>query len=82
MAGDGAEGLVDRSGDIKSRLDLWPNPSSGLDVVDETHEGVAMDQNGNLYVDSEDGAGPIPDFQRQAIFRSLKLSLLIWSSGE
>src|SRR3984957_11338380 len=54
----GAIELVDRSGDIKSRLDLWPNPSSGLDVVDETHEGVAMDQYGNLYVDSEDGAGP------------------------
>jgi uncharacterized protein YjiK len=54
----GAIELVDRSGDIKSRLDLWPNPSSGLDVVDETHEGVAMDQFGNLYVDSEDGAGP------------------------
>jgi uncharacterized protein YjiK len=54
----GAIELVDRSGDIKSRLDLLPNPSSGLDVVDETHEGVAMDQNGNLYVDSEDGAGP------------------------
>jgi uncharacterized protein YjiK len=50
--------LVNRSGAIKSRLDLFPNPSSGLDVVDETHEGVAMDQNGNLYVDSEDGAGP------------------------
>ncbi len=54
----GAIELVDRSGDIKSRLDLLPNPSSGLDVVDETHEGVAMDQFGNLYVDSEDGAGP------------------------
>ena len=54
----GAIELIDRNGDIKSRLDLWPNPSSGLDVVDETHEGVAMDQLGNLYVDSEDGAGP------------------------
>ncbi len=53
----GAIELVDRSGNIKSRLDLLPNPSSGLDVVDETHEGVAMDQFGNLYVDSEDGAG-------------------------
>jgi uncharacterized protein YjiK len=50
--------LVNRSGAIKSRLDLLPNPSSGLNVVDETHEGVAMDQFGNLYVDSEDGAGP------------------------
>jgi uncharacterized protein YjiK len=54
----GAIELVSRSGAIKSRLDVFPNPSSGLDVVDETHEGVAMDQFGNLYVDSEDGAGP------------------------
>jgi uncharacterized protein YjiK len=49
---------INRSGAILSRLDLFPNPSSGLDVVDETHEGVTMDNDGNLYVDSEDGAGP------------------------
>jgi uncharacterized protein YjiK len=49
---------ITRSGAIRSRLDLFPNPSSGLDVVDETHEGVTMDNDGNLYVDSEDGAGP------------------------
>src|SRR6202000_1335723 len=49
--------LVDRSGNVKSRLDLWPNPASGSNVVDETHEGVAMDEDGNLYVVSEDGAG-------------------------
>jgi uncharacterized protein YjiK len=50
--------LINRSGVIQSHLDLLANPASGLNVVDETHEGVAMDQNGNLYVDSEDGAGP------------------------
>lgn len=49
---------LDRSGNIKSRLDLFPNPASGLDVIDETHEGVTMDNDGNLYVVSEDGAGP------------------------
>jgi uncharacterized protein YjiK len=49
---------LNRAGGIVGRLDLFPNPSSGLDVVDETHEGVAMDNDGNLYVDSEDGAGP------------------------
>ena len=49
---------LDRAGNIVGRLDLFPNPDSGLDVIDETHEGVAMDDNGNLYVDSEDGAGP------------------------
>jgi len=49
---------LDRNGTILSRLDLFPNPSSGLDVVDETHEGVTMDNDGNLYVVSEDGAGP------------------------
>src|SRR5215471_9281569 len=31
---------------------------------------------------SDGGAGPISGFQRQATFRSLKLSLSIWSSGE
>jgi hypothetical protein len=31
---------------------------------------------------SDDGAGPIAGFQRQASFKSLKLSLVIWSSGE
>ena len=49
---------LDRAGNIVGRLDLFPNPDSGLDVIDETHEGVAMDHDGNVYVDSEDGAGP------------------------
>ena len=48
----------DRPGIIVGRLDLFPNPNSGLDVIDETHEGVAMDNDANLYVVSEDGAGP------------------------
>jgi hypothetical protein len=30
----------------------------------------------------DDGAGPIAGFHRQTIFKSLKLSLVIWSSSE
>jgi uncharacterized protein YjiK len=47
---------VDRSGNVESSLTI-EDPNSPISVADETHEGVTMDRDGNLYTVSEDGGG-------------------------
>lgn len=49
---------VDRSGNVESRLDI-EDPGSPISVADETHEGVTMDRDGNIYTVSEDGGGDV-----------------------
>jgi uncharacterized protein YjiK/predicted extracellular nuclease len=46
---------VDRQGNILSTLTIVGDP--GNDAIQQQHEGVAMDREGNLYVVSENGGG-------------------------
>ena len=47
---------IDRSGNVESSLTI-SDPTSGLSVPDETHEGVTMDRDGYLYTVNENGGG-------------------------
>jgi uncharacterized protein YjiK/phosphodiesterase/alkaline phosphatase D-like protein len=48
---------IDRSGTISSSLTIVSDPDNPLSVADQTHEGLTMDRDGNLYVVSENGGG-------------------------
>ncbi len=48
---------IDRSGVISSTLTIVSDPGNPLSVAEQTHEGLAMDRDGNLYVVSENGGG-------------------------
>jgi uncharacterized protein YjiK len=48
---------VDRSGTVFSRLTIVADPDNPLPVPAQTHEGLTMDRDGNLYVVSENGGG-------------------------
>lgn len=50
---------VDRAGNIASTLTLVSDPGNPLSIADQTHEGLTMDRDGNLYVVSENGGGDI-----------------------
>jgi uncharacterized protein YjiK/Ca2+-binding RTX toxin-like protein len=50
---------VDRNGTVFSSLTINPAATDKLSVVDQQHEGVTMDNNGFLYVTSENGGGDI-----------------------
>ncbi|MBO0859517.1 MAG: alkaline phosphatase D family protein [Chloracidobacterium sp.] len=48
---------IDRSGTIYSTLTIVSDPGNPLSVAEQTHEGLTMDRDGNLYVVSENGGG-------------------------
>jgi uncharacterized protein YjiK/2',3'-cyclic-nucleotide 2'-phosphodiesterase (5'-nucleotidase family) len=48
---------VDRNGNVIGTLVIQNDPGNLLSVVDQQHEGVTMDDAGNLYVVSENGGG-------------------------
>ena len=48
---------IDRSGNVSSTLTIVSDPGNPLSVAGQTHEGVTMDRDGNLYVVSENGGG-------------------------
>ena len=50
---------IDRSGNIYSSLTIVSDPGNPLSIVDQQHEGLTMDNNGFLYVVSENGGGDI-----------------------
>jgi uncharacterized protein YjiK len=50
---------IDRSGQVSSSLTIVGDADNPLSVPEQTHEGVTMDDAGNLYVVSEDGGGDI-----------------------
>ena len=54
---DGRIVEVTRSGEVVSTLTIRTDLGNKLSVADQQHEGVAMDDAGNLYVVSENGGG-------------------------
>jgi uncharacterized protein YjiK len=50
---------IDRNGTVFSSLTITAAPTDKLSVVDQQHEGVTLDNNGFLYVTSENGGGDI-----------------------
>jgi uncharacterized protein YjiK len=48
---------VDRSGNILSTLTLVSDPGNPMTIQNQTHEGLTMDRDGNIYVVSENGGG-------------------------
>ena len=50
---------VDRSGTVFSSLTITASATDKISVVDQQHEGVTLDNNGILYVTSENGGGDI-----------------------
>src|SRR5262245_11124292 len=48
---------IDRSGIVSSSLTIVSDQGNPLSVADQTHEGLTMDRDGNLYVVSENGGG-------------------------
>jgi uncharacterized protein YjiK len=48
---------VDRAGTVASSLTLVNDPGNPLSIPEQTHEGMTMDGDGNLYVVSEMGGG-------------------------
>lgn len=50
---------VDRSGTISSSLTIVSDAGNPLSIPNQQHEGLTMDDDGNLYVVSENGGGDI-----------------------
>ncbi|MBJ7471429.1 MAG: SdiA-regulated domain-containing protein, partial [Solirubrobacteraceae bacterium] len=50
---------VTRAGAVQSSLTINADLDTTISVADQTHEGVTMDDEGNLYVVSENGGGSI-----------------------
>jgi len=48
---------VDRAGNVSSSLTLVNDSGNPLSIPEQTHEGLTMDDDGNLYVVSESGGG-------------------------
>ncbi|MEO5917855.1 MAG: SdiA-regulated domain-containing protein [Luteolibacter sp.] len=48
---------VDRSGNILSTLKLVADAGNPLSIQNQTHEGITVDREGNLYIVSENGGG-------------------------
>ncbi|MGE0102664.1 MAG: lamin tail domain-containing protein [Blastocatellales bacterium] len=48
---------IDRTGNVFSRLTIVADQGNPLPVAEQTHEGLTMDRDGNLYVVSENGGG-------------------------
>jgi uncharacterized protein YjiK/phosphodiesterase/alkaline phosphatase D-like protein len=48
---------IDRAGNVFSTLTIVSDPGNPLTVAGQTHEGITMDQAGNLYVVNENGGG-------------------------
>ncbi len=50
---------TDRAGNILSSFTLVSDPGNPLSIVDQQHEGITMDDNGYIYVVSENGGGDV-----------------------
>ncbi len=48
---------IDRSGNVHSTLTLVADAGNPLTIQNQTHEGVTMDRDGNIYVVNENGGG-------------------------
>ena len=50
---------IDRAGTVLGSLTIAPSPGDLLSIPDMQHEGLTMDEDGILYVVSENGGGDI-----------------------
>jgi len=50
---------ISRDGTVRSSLTLQLSPGDKQSIADQTHEGITMDADGNLYIVSENGGGDI-----------------------
>ncbi|MEI6029919.1 MAG: SdiA-regulated domain-containing protein [Synechococcaceae cyanobacterium ELA739] len=50
---------ISRDGTVRSSLILQLSPEDKASIADQTHEGLTMDANGNIYIVSENGGGDI-----------------------
>jgi predicted nucleic acid-binding Zn ribbon protein len=50
---------VDRAGNISSSLTIETTAGDTLTVPNQSHEGITVDKNGNIYVVSENGGGDV-----------------------
>lgn len=50
---------IDRAGNILSSMALANDAGSTVSIQDQTHEGITMDRDGNIYIVSENGGGDI-----------------------
>ena len=65
---DGKIVEIDRTGVIKSSLTIVSNAGNPLTVPAQQHEGLTMDNAGNLYVVSENGGG---DFDHPQLLQTV-----------
>lgn len=61
---------IDRSGNIHSTLTLVADAGNPLTIQNQTHEGVTMDRDGNIYVVNENGGGSTTQPQLWVFARS------------
>ena len=80
---------VDRNGNIINSLTIMSDPGNPLSIADQQHEGLTMDQFGNLYVVSENGGSdfnhpqlwvyaPIPEPSTWALVAAFGLTGLVF----
>lgn len=50
---------VDRNGNISSTLTIVSDPGNPLNAASQQHEGITMDNSGNIYIVNENGGGDI-----------------------
>ena len=66
---------VDRDGNIYSELTLVTDPGNPLSIVAQQHEGMTMDDDGFLYIVSENGGGDFDHPQLWVFARSSETNL-------
>ena len=66
---------VDRDGNIYSTLTLVSDPGNPLSIVNQQHEGLTMDNDGFLYIVSENGGGDFDHPQLWVFARSSETNL-------
>lgn len=50
---------IDRNGNIASTLTIVSDPGNPLNAASQQHEGITMDNSGNIYIVNENGGGDI-----------------------
>jgi uncharacterized protein YjiK len=78
---DGRIVNVDRSGTVYSSLTITGDPGDLLSIANMQHEGLTMDDNGILYVVSENGGGDINHPQLWVYAPVVPVPAAVWLFG-